>query len=204
MTDWKKTKFVGVRVKESPTRKHRGKADRYYLIRYGKDGKIIQEGVGWAKGGMTAQTASNIRAEIIANIKLGDGYQSLREKRQREEAKRQAKENRGITLQQAFGDFLKVRTLKPRTVRDYKRSIAVAFPDWKRKGLLDISRDMVSARHLKLKESMGPAQANQHFRFLRGLLNFSIANYDDPENEGPLLMRDSSDGTHACVCAKQC
>ena len=193
MTDWKKTKFVGVRVKESPTRKHKGKPDRYYLIRYGRDGKIVQEGIGWASEGATPQFSSNLRAEILSNIRLGSGHQSLREKRQREEAKRQAKKNRGITLQQSFEDFLKVRTLKPRTKKDYQRSMDVAFPDWKLKGLLDISRDMVSARHFKLKESMGPAQANQHFRFLRALLNFSIGSYDDPENEGPLIKSNPVD-----------
>ena len=69
----------------------------------------------------------------------------------------------------------------------------VAFPDWKGKGLLDISRDMVSTRHFKLKESMGPAQSNQHFRFLRALFNFSIGSYDDPENEGPLIKSNPVD-----------
>jgi len=193
MNNWKKTRFVGVRVKESPKRTHRGKPDKYFLIRYGKDGKIIQEGIGWGSEGITAQYASNLRGEILSNIRLGSGPQSLKEKRQREEAKRQAKENRGTTLQQAFEDFLKVRELKPRTRKDYERSMSVAFPDWQGRGILDISRDMVSTRHFKLKESMGPAQANQHFRFLRALFNFSIGSYDDPENEGPLLKSNPVD-----------
>jgi len=193
MTDWKKTRFVGVRVKESPKRTYRGKSDKYFLIRYGKDGKIIQEGVGWTSEGITAQFASNLRATILSNIRLGSGHQSLKENRQREEAKRQAKENRGVTLQEAFGVFLKIRTHKPRTVRDYKRSIAVAFPDWKRKRLLDISRDMVSTRHKKLGESMGGAQANQHFRFLRSLLNFCAGYYEDPTDGGPLIRNNPID-----------
>jgi len=193
VTDWKKTRFVGVRVKESPKRTHRGKPDKYFLIRYGKDGKIIQEGVGWTSQGITAQFASNLRAEILSNIRLGSGAQSIKEKRQREEAKRQAKQNRGITLQQAFEDFLRVRTLKPRTIKDYLRSMDIAFPDWKDRGLLDVSRDMVATRHLKLKEIMGPAQANQHFRFLRSLFNFSVGSYDDPENEGPLIKSNPVD-----------
>ena len=81
MTHWKKTRFVGVRVKESPTRTHRGKPDKYFLFRYGKDGKIIQESVGWTSEGITAQLASNLRAEILSNIRLGRGHQSLKEKR---------------------------------------------------------------------------------------------------------------------------
>ncbi len=145
MTDWKKTRFIGVRVKESPKRTHRGKPDKYFLIRYGKDGKIIQEGVGWTSEGVTAQVTSNLRAEILSNVRLGVGHQSLKEKRQREETKRQAKENTGITLEQAFRGFLQVRTIKPRTRKDYERSMKVAFGDWKSKRLLDISRDMVKA-----------------------------------------------------------
>ena len=193
MTDWKKTRFVGVRVKESPKRTHRGKSDKYFLIRYGKDGKIIQEGVGWTSEGVTAQFASNLRATILSNIRLGSGHQSLKEKRQREETKRQAKKNTGITLEQAFKDFLQVRTIKPRTRKDYERSMKVAFGDWKRKRLLDISRDMVSTRHTKLGQSMGEAQANQHFRFLRSLLNFCAGYYEDPVDGGPLIKSNPID-----------
>ena len=157
MSDWKKTRFVGVRVKESPTRKYKGKADKYFLIRYGKDGKIIQEGVGWSSEGITAQYASNLRGEILSNIRLGRGHQSLKEKRQQEETKKRAQEGRGITLQQAFDAFLKVRTIKPRTQKDYQRAMDTVFADWKQRPVVGITRDLVSQRHKKLKAD---AQAN--------------------------------------------
>lgn len=44
---WIGTKFKGVRFYEHPTRKHGLKFDRYLAIRYQKDGKRIEEGIGW-------------------------------------------------------------------------------------------------------------------------------------------------------------
>jgi integrase len=97
-----KTKFPGVRMREHPEKRHQGKADRYYLIRYGRDGRIVSEGVGFASEGNTPQLAATIRTEIINNIRHGEGYQSLKEKRaikreldERKEAEKiaEAKEN---------------------------------------------------------------------------------------------------------------
>ena len=58
---------------------------------------------------------------------------------------------------------------------------------------MDVSRDMVSTRHKKLGESMGGAQANQHFRFLRSLLNFCAGYYEDPTDGGPLIRNNPID-----------
>ena len=216
MTDWKKTRFIGVRVKESPTRTYKGKSDKYFLIRYGKDGKIVQESVGWSSQGITAQLASNIRAEILSNIRLGAGHQSLLGKRQQEETKKRLKEGRGITLQQAFEDFLKVRTIKPRTEKDYRGSMETAFADWKQRPVVGITRDLVSQRHQKLKadaqanyrkknkgkpkqptkeeiQKRGGAYANLNMRFLRSLLNFSAGYYEDPFDGGPLIKSNPVD-----------
>lgn len=44
---WIGTKFKGVRYYEHPTRKHGVKKDRYIAIRYQRDRKRIEEGIGW-------------------------------------------------------------------------------------------------------------------------------------------------------------
>jgi len=44
---WISTKFKGVRYYEHPIRKHGVKFDRYLAIRYQRDGKRIEEGIGW-------------------------------------------------------------------------------------------------------------------------------------------------------------
>lgn len=91
------TKFPGVRFRESQDRpKIKGQLDRYYFIRYKREGRTIEEGVGWASekaksGNITAQYCSNLRGEIVSNIRMGQGYQSLKEKRELEEQRRQTK-----------------------------------------------------------------------------------------------------------------
>ena len=44
---WISTKFKGVRYYEHPTRKHGVRFDHYFAIRYQKDGKRKEEGIGW-------------------------------------------------------------------------------------------------------------------------------------------------------------
>ena len=92
MTDWKKSRFVGVRCKDNTKRKHNGKPDRYFLIRYGKDGRTVSEGVGWASGGITLQLCNNLRGQILSNIRVGSGFQSIKEKRELEDARKLARQ----------------------------------------------------------------------------------------------------------------
>ena len=74
--------YSGVYYKEHKTRKNGVKPDRYYTIRYTKNGKSKEEGLGWASNGMTELKAMQILGEIKMNIKLAnDGPTSLREKR---------------------------------------------------------------------------------------------------------------------------
>lgn len=78
---YKKTKFPGVRVREHTEKRHEGKPDKYFLIRYGRDGRMISEGVGFSSEGITAQVASTTRTDILKNIRHGEGHQSLKDKR---------------------------------------------------------------------------------------------------------------------------
>ncbi len=90
MAKWSKSRFVGVRFWESDTRKYKGKPDRCFIVRYKAHGRTISETVGWASHGVTAQYASNIRGEIVQNIRHGQGFQSIKEKRETEKARRDA------------------------------------------------------------------------------------------------------------------
>ena len=72
MTTWKKTKYVGVRYRESKNRRHRGRPEKYFTVRYKSHGRTIEEGVGWESettktGNITPQYCSNLRGEIIHN-----------------------------------------------------------------------------------------------------------------------------------------
>ncbi len=114
---WKGTKYKGVRYYEHPTRKHGIAKDKYFAIRYQRDGKRIEEGLGWGskldpkdKKHWTAEKAYLILAElkeVAKGLKQGPSRLSRRqhiEKNIKEAAKgeqeRIAKEN--ITLKQYF------------------------------------------------------------------------------------------------------
>ncbi|MBT4047968.1 MAG: site-specific integrase, partial [Nitrospina sp.] len=91
MTTWKKTKFPGVRYKEPGKRRFKGKPEKYFSIRYKRNGKSIEEGAGWESAGVTPQYCSQLRTQIVQNIRAGKDHVSLKEKRGIEETKRQVK-----------------------------------------------------------------------------------------------------------------
>jgi integrase len=78
--NWAKTKFPGVRYRTNETRKYRGKPDRCYVIRYKRYDQSVSETVGWGSDGITGQLAANLRGELISNIKIAKGFQSLKER----------------------------------------------------------------------------------------------------------------------------
>ena len=88
-----KTPYPGVRYYEHSTRKQRnGQPDRYYSIRYKKDGRTIEEGMGWATEQWNAEKAFKVLSGIKENKKTGAGPQSLSEMRKKAAAERAAAE----------------------------------------------------------------------------------------------------------------
>jgi hypothetical protein len=120
---WSSTRHTGVRYWESDTRKYRGRQDKCYVIRYKNQGRSFSETIGWQSESITPEYCSNLRGQITSNIKKGESFHSLQEKRNLDVAKRTAEKSEAVTLGRAFQDFLRTRTLKARTIRDYERSI---------------------------------------------------------------------------------
>ncbi|TVM14160.1 site-specific integrase [Oceanidesulfovibrio indonesiensis] len=123
-----KTKYPGVRYREHATRRHGVRYDRYFFIRYKLHGKDVEEALGWASEGMTAQKASGVLAELKENHRTGKGPQTLREVRQQEEEarahaeaakKRQEKEN--ITFREYFEQTYFPQAKEDKSKRSYKR-----------------------------------------------------------------------------------
>lgn len=97
---WKSTKFKGVRYYEHPARKHGVGKDKYFAIRYQRDGKRIEEGIGWTseldpkdKKHWTAEKAAIVLAELKEAARgLEKGPTRLREKREIEDSRKAADE----------------------------------------------------------------------------------------------------------------
>ena len=104
-------------------------------------------------------------------------------------ARKKAIQGESITLQQAYDEFLEKRDLKERTIWDYQRAMDISFKIWKRKRIIDVTREMVSRHYTKLGNQIGKAQANQSMRFLRSLINFAAGQYEN--GDGKPLIKDN-------------
>jgi len=92
-TSYKPSAYPGVRYREHPTRRRGAKPDRYFVIRYKLDGKTREEGLGWSSDGYSAEQASQVRAQLRQNQKLGQGPVTLEQMRAvAEKARAEAKE----------------------------------------------------------------------------------------------------------------
>lgn len=98
----------GIRYREHETRKHGTKPDRYYAIRYYVNGKRKEEALGWSTEGWTLTKAREVRVKLREAQRLGEGPQSLQEKREKEQAKRELERQEQLERLRAgttFSDF---------------------------------------------------------------------------------------------------
>lgn len=70
-------KYVGVVYYESSERKHLGKPDRCFYAVFKAHGRKVREKVGWLSEGFTAELASQVRAELMRDMRHG---KTLRQK----------------------------------------------------------------------------------------------------------------------------
>jgi len=101
----------GLRWIEHKSRKYGIMPDRYFYIYYSVNGKRREEGIGWESESHSERDVLKELHEIKKNIKLGTGYQSLKEKREieqqrrdAEEADREQSEKAAITFSQFYKD----------------------------------------------------------------------------------------------------
>jgi len=102
-------------------------------------------------------------------------------------AEKKERKAKSVTLKEVFAEYLNARkALKLTTVLDYQRIMKESFLDWQNKPILDISKDMVAARHSHLGER-SEARANLSMRFLRALFNFAAGQYEDAKGRSLIL-----------------
>lgn len=124
-----------------------------------------------ALGKYPALTAVQARNEAMKQLnRMATGIDPVK-------AKRETKV-KSVTLGEVFAEFLKSRTLKPKTVRDYTGVMNNIYPDWQKLPITEISRDAVERRHNKAGTERGKAYANLGARTLRSVLNYASAKYE--------------------------
>jgi integrase len=91
----------------------------------------------------------------------------------------------GVTLGEVFADYLRHRSLAPKSVAHYRRIIDTAFADWQGKPLAPITREGVLRRFNRLRDEHGPVWANVCMRLLRAIINFAHAQHADGAGQSP-------------------
>ena len=103
----------GVRYYEHKTRKHGIMLDRNYVVYFRRAGKPVYEKIGWASEGWTLEKVLNTLHELKANYRTGTGPVTLQEKREQEQARKEAERikterfaKEGMTFSSLFEIYL--------------------------------------------------------------------------------------------------
>ncbi|GMQ76556.1 MAG: hypothetical protein BMS9Abin01_1836 [Gammaproteobacteria bacterium] len=148
-----------------------------FIVEKRIDGRVRRQTLG-RFGELTVEQARRKAMNVLGQVAMG-----LNPIAEREQARFER-----ITLRQAFDDFKRARkSLKPKTIYEYGLMLDSAFGDWADRPVVKITKDKVAARHQTLGETRGESIANHSMRFLRSLLNFAIAAYEDGFGR-PLLV----------------
>lgn len=181
---WIKTRFQGVRYRESQERRIKVKGhyrpDRCFYIYYKTNGKSINEKVGWESEGISGEQARDIRGTITSNIRKAEGYRSLKEKREidqvlidnkEQEKLRKKKENVPFSvLAENYIDLLKRdrKSWKPDASR-YRNHIS---PEFANTSIKEIDRFAITRLRAGLqKKGLSPKSVFLVLTLIRAMFN---------------------------------
>lgn len=165
---------------------------------------------------ITTRAARTKAKEILAQLSEGIDPNDLRRtKKLQEEASKQEKIARSITLAQALDSFLAIGDRKALTIKDCRQTIQRNFSDWLNKPIHEINGGAVQERFLEIqrrvknkreqlnkkqsehgqaltqfKNKDGQGEAQRSFRYLRAIFNMLKA---DEVNGKPLIERNPVD-----------
>ncbi len=128
MANLKGTRYPGVRYREHKTRKHGIMPDQYFFIRYQKDGKRKEEGIGWASEGWTVGEVALELDKLKKAAKTGKGESRLSELRARAQAEKERirkaaieKEKKALTINEFFHQIYYPQIQKEKKSKTYQR-----------------------------------------------------------------------------------
>lgn len=154
-------KFQGVYQRTSETRRHQGKPDRCFYFSFKDGDKKVWEKAGWLSEGITAQMASNLRAERLRDLRHGKSLPS----------KKQA-----YTLSQVwerYDKLLETNRKSPEIVRyGYGKHLK---PRFAHKLMHQITPEMIDKMKIELQEQgLAPATVKHQLVLLRHIFNKAI------------------------------
>jgi len=118
---WYSTQFPGVRYRKHKIRKHGVKYDRYFAIRYQRDGKRKEEGLGWASDGWSEQEAALELAKLKKAHKTGNGPVRLSDKRKKVKQIKEKEARDNVAFQKFFKDIYFPQAQNDKDPQSYNR-----------------------------------------------------------------------------------
>jgi len=155
--------------------------NKIFIVERRVNGKPKRVTIG-AYGVWTPENARTQAQQILAEMARGV---LPTEKKRQERVK-------AVTLRQAFQDYVQVRTLAPKTIREYQRALNLYLADWAVRQVTEITRNKVLERFQTLAAERGDATANVVMRALKAILNFAQQHYGSQERplfaENPVVV----------------
>ena len=125
----------------------------------------------------TVDMARKEALQLIAS--MNQGVDPIKERR--------AAKFRGITVQEAFDDYLDAKgsQLKESTKKNYKMMINSHLSDWRSKQMVDITGELIQRKHASLTKK-SPTAANSTMKVLRAVYHFGQSKYVDEHGKALL------------------
>lgn len=191
------TNHPGIVYYEHKTRKHNGKPDRRFLLRYRFNGKQHEEALGWASQDWNVFRASEEMASLKRNQRTGKGPVTIKEKRliagekkTADKVKKDLEIKSQITFSKIFTKyyFPQAKTEKVFKSHDRERSL---FDNWIDEVIGNLPMKDIAPIHLeKIKKNMRDAEkADRSIQYclavVRQVFNFAFRN-DLYNGENPI------------------
>jgi site-specific recombinase XerD len=157
---WHSTNFPGVRYYKHKTRKNGVAYDRYFAIRYQREGKRKEEGLGWATDGWTAASAFNELSALKRAHKKGKSETTMAEKRQKVKEVKEKKARDEITFSDFFTEtyFPLAKSEKAFKSHDRERGL---FENWINPVIGNLAFKNIAPIHLeKIKKNMATGKSS--------------------------------------------
>jgi integrase len=176
----------GIRYKEHITRKHGKKPDRYWTLSYKRNGKSINEAVGWWSQGASQAQAEELLAQLRLNWRTGQGPQTLKEMRA---AGQTAREDETRALAQKEADALTLAEFWEQIYLPFalnkKRPQTMAVEQWNFKNWIgpalgempikEISKNQIEDMLADMQSKGKSPRTQQHIKaILSKILSFAI------------------------------
>jgi integrase len=173
--DYFDEKLTGFGVRVSPTTKT-------YFVMARVNGKLTRVTIG--KHG-SPKTADGARKE--AKGILGDMTKGIDHNQEKMMARA-----RGITLKEIVEQYFETQNIKTSTSDIYTLLLDTHLSDWQQKPIKEITREMVSTRHLRISKNSGQSSANNVLKVFRLMYNYAAAKFPNTLPENPVKVLTNS------------